>query len=91
MSNLTCHSQATTVEEGSDDDDDDHIECMVYTTNNEIIKQGLLLVNYTHRQIKRANMKCNIKRFKGHSLWIQALCDCTDMALGGSTNYTTGG
>jgi hypothetical protein len=48
-----------------DDDDDDDIECEVYTAN-EIMKQGLLLVNYTRRRIKRAKMKRNIERFKGH-------------------------
>jgi hypothetical protein len=53
------------MEECSDDNDDDHIECMMYTAN-EIMKQGLLLVNYTHRRIKRATKKFNVERFKGH-------------------------
>ncbi len=54
------------MEEWSDDDDDDvdDIECMVYTAN-EIMKQGLLLVNYTCRRIRRAKLKRNIERFKG--------------------------
>jgi hypothetical protein len=69
-----------------DDDDDDDIECMVYTAN-EIMKQGLLLVNYTRQRIKRAKMKRNIERFKGH-FWIQAVCDRTDMGV--STNCTGG-
>jgi hypothetical protein len=54
------------MEELSDDDDnDDDIECVVYTAN-EIMKQGLLLVNYTRKRIRRAKMKRNIERFKGH-------------------------
>jgi hypothetical protein len=55
------------MEERNDDDDDhddDHIEGVVYTAN-EIMKQGLLLVNYTRQRI-RAKMKRNIERFKGH-------------------------
>jgi hypothetical protein len=37
------------MEECSDDDDDDHIECMVYTANEIMKQQGLLLVNYTRQ------------------------------------------
>ncbi len=43
------------MEEWSDDEDDDHIKYVVYTAN-EIMKQGLLLANYTCRQIKRTKM-----------------------------------
>ena len=57
------------VEECSDDDDHDHhhhhIECIVYTTN-EIMEQGMLLIFYSCRRIKRAQRKRNIERFKGH-------------------------
>jgi hypothetical protein len=53
------------MEEWSDDDNHDHIKCMIYTTNG-IMKQGLLLVNYICQRIKRAKMKRNIERFKGH-------------------------
>ena len=73
------------MEEWSDDDNHDHIKCMIYTTNG-IMKQGLLLVNYICQRIKRAKMKHNVEKFKGHVGPKPSVIQ----HMGGSTYYRVG-
>jgi hypothetical protein len=53
----------------NDDDinDDDELDPhIVVFTAEEIMRHGLLLVNYSRKRIKKAKTKRNIERFKGH-------------------------
>jgi len=49
----------------ADDESVNDPNVVVYTAN-EILKKGLLLVNYSRRRIRRAGKKRNEERFKGH-------------------------
>jgi len=64
---MTTGSGRMSDEEVSSGSDDDEVNpALVVLTVEEILRKGLLLVNYSRKRIRKAKKKRNLERFRGH-------------------------